>query len=85
MSNKEAAAIGCNLSFAPVSDILYNWENPVIGLRTYGNDVDRVCEMTKAYMDGAHTPMRDSAVLRSIFRATDWTSATSTWQTASMT
>lgn len=54
MSNKEAAAIGCNLSFAPVSDILYNWENPVIGTRTYGNDVDRVCEMTKAYMDGAH-------------------------------
>ena len=54
MSNKEAAAIGCNLSFAPVSDILYNWENPVIGIRTYGNDVDRVTEMTKAYMDGAH-------------------------------
>lgn len=55
LSNKEAASIGCNLSFAPVSDILYNWENPVIGLRTYGNDVDRVCAMTKAYMDGAHT------------------------------
>ena len=54
MSNKEAAAIGCNLSFAPVSDILYNWENPVIGLRTYGNDVDRVMEMSKAYLDGAH-------------------------------
>lgn len=54
MSNKEAAAIGCNLSFAPVSDILYNWENPVIGTRTYGNDVDRVAEMTKAYLDGAH-------------------------------
>ena len=54
MSNKEAAAIGCNLSFAPVGDILYNWENPVIGLRTYGNDADRVMEMTKAYMDGAH-------------------------------
>ena len=54
MSNKEAAAIGCNLSFAPVSDILYNWENPVIGLRTYGNDVDRVSEMTRAYLDGAH-------------------------------
>ncbi len=54
ISNKEAASIGCNLSFAPVSDILYNWENPVIGLRTYGNDVEQVCEMTKAYMDGAH-------------------------------
>lgn len=55
ISNQEAASIGCNLSFAPVSDILYNWENPVIGLRTYGNDVDRVCEMTRAYMDGAHS------------------------------
>lgn len=54
MSNKEAAAIGCNLSFAPVSDILYNWENPVIGLRTYGNEVDRVVEMTRAYLEGAH-------------------------------
>lgn len=55
IANKEAASIGCNLSFAPVSDILYNWENPVIGLRTYGKDVEQVCEMTKAYMDGAHT------------------------------
>ncbi len=55
IANKEAAAVGCNLSFAPVSDILYNWENPVIGLRTYGNDADQVAEMAKAYMDGAHT------------------------------
>lgn len=55
ISNKEAATVGCNLSFAPVSDILYNWENPVIGLRTYGNDVDQVCAMTRAYMDGAHS------------------------------
>ncbi len=54
MANKEAAAIGCNLSFAPVSDIMYNWENPVIGLRTYGNEPKRVAEMAKAYMDGAH-------------------------------
>lgn len=54
MANKEAASIGCNLSFAPVSDIYLNWHNPVIGLRTYGNDTDRVCEMTRAYMEGAH-------------------------------
>lgn len=54
MANKEAVAIGCNLSFAPVSDIMYNWENPVIGLRTYGNEPKKVAEMTKAYMDGAH-------------------------------
>jgi beta-N-acetylhexosaminidase len=50
MANTEAAAIGCNLSFAPVSDIYYNWHNPVVGLRTYGNDPQRVMEMTQAYM-----------------------------------
>lgn len=54
MSNAEAAAIGCNLSFAPVSDVYYNWHNPVVGLRTYGNDPQRVLEMTQAYMEGAH-------------------------------
>ena len=54
MANKEAAAIGCNLSFAPVSDIFLNWENPVIGLRTYGNDADQVAAMAKAYLEGAH-------------------------------
>lgn len=54
MANTEAAAIGCNLSFAPVSDIYYNWHNPVVGLRTYGNDPQRVMEMTQAYMEGAH-------------------------------
>ena len=54
MANKEAAAIGCNLSFAPVSDIFLNWENPVIGLRTYGNDADQVAAMAKSYLEGAH-------------------------------
>ena len=54
MANREAAAIGCNLSFAPVSDIFLNWENPVIGLRTYGRDPGQVAEMAKAYLEGAH-------------------------------
>ena len=46
MANTEAAAIGCNLSFAPVSDIYYNWHNPVVGLRTYGNDPQRTSPAT---------------------------------------
>ena len=54
MANAEAASIGCNLSFAPVSDIYYNWHNPVVGLRTYGNDPERVMKMTQAYLEGAH-------------------------------
>ena len=55
MANEEAAAIGCNMAFAPVSDILFNWENTEIISRCFGNDPDRVAQMSAAYLDGAHT------------------------------
>ncbi len=54
-SNEEAAAIGCNMAFAPVCDIHYNWQNTEVVARAFGNDPDRVAEMSKAYLDGAHT------------------------------
>ena len=53
-SNVEAKAIGCNMAFAPVCDIHYNWENTEIVARAFGNDHERVAEMSKAYMEGAH-------------------------------
>ena len=55
MANEEAAAIGCNMAFAPVCDIHYNWENTEIVTRAFGNDSVRVAQMSKAYMDGLHT------------------------------
>ena len=55
MANEEAAAIGCNMAFAPVCDIHYNWENTEIVTRAFGNDPVRVAQMSKAYMDGLHT------------------------------
>lgn len=55
MSNEEAAAIGCNMAFAPVCDIHYNWQNTEVVARAFGNDPDRVAEMSKAYLEGAHT------------------------------
>ncbi len=54
-SNEEAAAIGCNMAFAPVCDIHYNWENTEVVTRAFGNDPARVASMSKAYLDGAHT------------------------------
>ncbi|MBQ7308515.1 MAG: beta-hexosaminidase [Clostridia bacterium] len=54
-SNEEAASIGCNMAFAPVCDIHYNWENTEIVSRAFGNDPERVAKMSKAYLDGAHT------------------------------
>ncbi|MCD8021036.1 MAG: beta-hexosaminidase [Clostridiales bacterium] len=55
MSNEEAAAIGCNMAFAPVCDIVYNWENTEIICRAFGNDPERVAKMSAAYVQGAHT------------------------------
>lgn len=54
-SNEEAASLGCNMAFAPVCDIHYNWQNTEVVARAFGNDTDRVAQMSKAYLDGAHT------------------------------
>ena len=51
---REAAAIGCNWTFAPIVDIDLNWRNCVIATRAFGNDADKVLEMGLAYMKGAH-------------------------------
>ena len=37
-SNEEAAALGCNMAFAPVCDIHYNWQNTEVVARAFGND-----------------------------------------------
>jgi beta-N-acetylhexosaminidase len=52
ISGVEAAAIGCNWSFAPIVDINRNWRNPIISARAWGEDPDLVLEMSKAYMKG---------------------------------
>lgn len=54
-SNEEAASIGCNMAFAPVCDIAYNWQNTEIISRAFGNNPGKVARMSKAYLDGAHT------------------------------
>ncbi len=52
VSGVEAAAIGCNWSFAPIVDLNNNWRNPIISVRTWGKDPDLVLDMSKAYMRG---------------------------------
>lgn len=55
ISNEQAAALGCNMAFAPVCDIHYNWENTEVVSRAFGNDPDQVARMSQAYVDGVHT------------------------------
>lgn len=52
VSGVEASAIGCNWSFAPIVDIMYNWRNPIVSSRSWGNDPELVLKMSLAYMKG---------------------------------
>ncbi len=54
ISGAQTAATGCNMTFAPVVDITYNWECEEVLARAYGNDPKLVATMGKAYMDGVH-------------------------------
>ena len=50
----QTSAVGCNMTFAPVVDITYNWECEEVLSRAYGHDPKLVAAMGKAYMDGVH-------------------------------
>ena len=54
VSGAQIKATGCNMAFAPVVDITYNWECEEVLSRAYGNDHELVAAMGKAYMDGIH-------------------------------
>ena len=54
ISGVQIKATGCNMAFAPVVDITYNWECEEVLSRAYGNDPKLVADMGKAFMDGLH-------------------------------
>ena len=54
VSGAQIKATGCNMAFAPIVDITYNWECEEIISRAFGNDHEKVAAMAKAYMDGLH-------------------------------
>ena len=54
ISGAQIKATGCNMAFAPVVDITYNWECEEVLSRAYGNDPKLVATMGKAFMEGLH-------------------------------
>ncbi|MGI6110328.1 MAG: glycoside hydrolase family 3 protein [Eubacteriaceae bacterium] len=50
----EAAAVGCNWTFAPIVDILYNWRNCVVSNRAFSSNADEVLANGLAYLKGAN-------------------------------
>ncbi len=48
---EEAAAIGCNWTFAPISDVVSNWRNTIVNNRAFSDDPENVIRNCKAYME----------------------------------
>ncbi|HKB11927.1 MAG TPA: glycoside hydrolase family 3 protein [Vicinamibacterales bacterium] len=49
----EARALGIQVNFAPLADVNNNPRNPVINIRSYGEDPARVAALVAAYVAGA--------------------------------
>lgn len=52
---REARALGVHWIFAPVADVNINPENPVINIRSFGENPDEVSQHVTAYIEGAHS------------------------------
>lgn len=52
VSGVESVALGVNVAFAPIVDIVENWRNTIVNTRAYGTTADKVIENTLAYVDG---------------------------------
>ena len=48
----EARQVGANMSFAPIVDIDNNFRNPIMNVRTFGSDKNRVLKMSQAQAKG---------------------------------
>ena len=52
LSARELAALGVNFNLAPVADVNSNPQNPVIGVRSYGDTTERVAEYVRQAVKG---------------------------------
>lgn len=55
LTAREARALGVHQIFAPVVDVNNNAENPVINVRSYGEDPAEVARFAVAFIEGAQT------------------------------
>jgi beta-N-acetylhexosaminidase len=52
VSGAEISALGVNVAFAPIVDIVSNWRATITNTRAYGTDADTVIANTMAYVAG---------------------------------
>ncbi|MCD8152110.1 MAG: glycoside hydrolase family 3 protein, partial [Clostridiales bacterium] len=52
VSGREAQAVGCNWAFSPICDLDLNFRNPIMNVRTFGSDRERVISFVREQMRG---------------------------------
>jgi beta-N-acetylhexosaminidase len=60
---REARALGVQWVFAPVSDVNNNPDNPVINIRSFGEDPEEVSKHVAAFIEGAHSDPNNRVML----------------------
>jgi beta-N-acetylhexosaminidase len=60
---REARALGVHWIFAPVADVNNNPANPVINIRSFGENPDEVARMVAAYIEGAHSDPKNRVLV----------------------
>jgi beta-N-acetylhexosaminidase len=62
VSGREAGALGVNVHFAPIVDILRNWRNTIVNTRAHGTTAEEVIRSTLAKARGLRDAGADAAV-----------------------
>ena len=56
---REARALGIHWVYAPVADVNNNPDNPIINIRSFGENAQAVAANVKAFIEGAHSDKRN--------------------------
>lgn len=60
---KEARALGVHWIFAPDADVNSNPDNPIINIRSYGENPEDVGALVRAYIEGAHSDPKNPVLV----------------------
>ena len=60
---REARTLGVNWLFAPVADVNNNPDNPIINIRSYGENPQDVAAHVRAYIEGAHSDTKNPVLV----------------------
>src|SRR5579871_4167727 len=60
---RDARALGVSWIFAPVSDVNNNPDNPIINIRSFGENPQEVSRFVEAYIKGAHSDLKNPVLI----------------------